>query len=148
LPGGIIVVTDDMVELLQGRDDVLVGVLGHELGHVRHRHGMRMVVQAALIGTATSVAWGDFSSVLAAAPAVLGQQAYSRDFEREADADAVRLLRADGLSPDVMTELFARLAAHRKATRQGDDDGGLGISFASHPADAERIRSFRDAAAH
>ena len=151
LPGGTVVVTDEMLELLQGRDDVLIGVLGHELGHVRRRHGMRMLVQASLIGTAASIAWGDFSSVLAAAPALLGQSAYSRDFEREADDDAIQFLRANGLSPAVMLELFARLGEQRAAKsteppaqRKGFD---LGIALASHPADAERVQRFLDDAA-
>ena len=168
LPGGTIVVTDEMLQLLQGRDDVLIGVLGHELGHVRRRHGMRLLVQAALIGSAASIALGDFSSVLAAAPALLGQSAYSRDFEREADDDAIALLRADGRSPALMAELFERLAAQRPgaAAKKGEPGGGvdknapgggvdknapaafdLGIALASHPADAERIQRFRDAAA-
>lgn len=145
LPGGSIVVTDEMLQLLSGRDDVLLGVLGHELGHVRRRHGMRLLVQATLIGTAASIAWGDFSAVLAAAPALLGQSAYSRDFEREADDDAISLLRANGLSPAVMVELFERLAASRPAPGGGAFD--LGIALASHPADAERMQRFKAAAA-
>ena len=152
LPGGAIVVTDEMLQLLAGRDDVLLGVLGHELGHVRRRHGMRLLVQATLIGTAASIAWGDFSAVLAAAPALLGQSAYSRDFEREADDDAITLLRANGMSPAVMVELFERLAASRPAaggTDKSADKGSafdLGIALASHPADAERMQRFKAAA--
>jgi Zn-dependent protease with chaperone function len=147
LPGGTIVVTDEMLQLLDGRDDVLIGVLGHELGHVRHRHGMRMLVQATLIGSAAAIAWGDFSSVPATAPVLLGQSAYSRDFEREADDEAIALLRANGLSPAVMVELFERLARSRK-TEPGRGTGfDLGIALASHPADAERMQRFRDAAA-
>jgi len=148
LPGGTIVVTDALVELLGERDDVLIGVLAHEMGHVRHRHGMRMLVQATLIGTATSLAWGDFSSVLAAAPALLGQMAYSRDFEREADAEAITLLRANGISPAVMIELFDRLAAARSAEgKAAPDQTEPGIAFASHPRDEERVKVFREAAA-
>ncbi len=152
LPGGTVVVTDEMLELLQGRDDVLIGVLGHELGHARRRHGMRMLVQASLIGAAASIAWGDFSSVLAAAPALLGQSAYSRDFEREADDDAIVFLRANGLSPAVMLELFARLGEKRAPKNAEPPAQGkgfdLGIALASHPADAERVQRFLDAAAH
>jgi Zn-dependent protease with chaperone function len=149
LPGGTIVVTDEMLQLLEGRDDVLIGVLGHELGHVRRRHGMRMLVQATLISSAAAIAWGDFSSVLATAPALLGQSAYSRDFEREADDDAIALLRANGLSPAVMVELFERLARSRAAADAKAANGpfDLGIALASHPADAERMQRFRDAAA-
>ncbi|OYU72188.1 MAG: hypothetical protein CFE45_40815, partial [Burkholderiales bacterium PBB5] len=42
LPGGTLIVTDAMVRLLADRPDVLVGVFGHELGHLQHRHGMRL----------------------------------------------------------------------------------------------------------
>ena len=155
LPGGIVYVTDDMLELLQGRDDVLIGVLAHELGHVKRRHGMRLVVQATVLGAVSSLVWGDFSTLLATVPVLLGQNAYSRDFEREADLDAVAMLRANGLSPAVMAELFERLAAKRAAVAKAASgaagkggllDGDLGIAFASHPDDAERIQRFRDAA--
>jgi predicted Zn-dependent protease len=119
---------------------------------VRLRHGMRMLVQVTLVGTVTTLAWGDFSALLAAAPALLGQMAYSRDLEREADSEAITLLRANGISPAVMLELFQRLAGARPATGQAAGEkeapaSGLGIAFSSHPGDAERMRTFRDAAA-
>lgn len=145
LPGGIIFVTDDMLELLKGRDDVLIGVLGHELGHVRHRHGMRLLVQSSVLGAVAGLVWGDFSSLFAALPVLLGQSAYSRDFEREADQESIALLRANGLSPALMAELFERLAQRRAADR-GPDSGPLGIAIASHPDDAERVRAFHEAA--
>jgi Zn-dependent protease with chaperone function len=151
LPGGVVIVTDEMLKLLEGRDDVLIGVLGHELGHVQRRHGMRMLVQTTLIGAVASALWGDVSTVLAAAPALLGQSAYSREFEREADDDAVALLRANGMSPLVMVELFERLQKQRSGDSDPDEKTtsafDFGIALASHPADAERIQRFRDAAA-
>jgi predicted Zn-dependent protease len=86
--------------------------------------------------------------VLAGVPALLGQMAYSRDAEREADAESVRLLRAAGLSPAVMVEFFERMQAWRDsdAGRKLGADIDVGIAFSSHPADAERIAFFRDAA--
>ncbi|HEY6507547.1 MAG TPA: M48 family metallopeptidase [Vicinamibacterales bacterium] len=141
LPGGRMVVTDELVELVDGREDVVIGVLGHEYGHVKARHGVRMVAQSALLRTVTSLVLGDFSSVLAAAPALLGEQAYSRDFEREADAESVRILRAAGASPGAMVVFFEKLAA-----KELGNTGGLAIAFASHPADAERVDFFRRAA--
>ena len=151
LPGGVVIVTDEMLKLLEGRDDVLMGVLGHELGHVQRRHGMRMLVQTTVLGAVASLLWGDISTVLAAAPALLGQSAYSREFEREADDDSIILLRANGLSPLVMVELFERLQKQRSSDSDPDQKSAtafdLGIALASHPADAERIQRFRDAAA-
>lgn len=147
LPGGTIIVTDDMVRLLADREDVMLGVLAHEIGHVRERHSMRALVQVSLLGAVAGLAYGDYSAVLAGVPAVLGQMAYSRDFERRADDESIRLLRANGISPEVMAMLFQRLQAesHRRAKEAKHFD--LGIALASHPADEERMRRFQ-AAAH
>ena len=144
LPGGHIVVTDELLELLQGADDALLGVLAHEHGHVRRRHGLNAVVRFGIVSAATSVALGDFSAVIAGVPALLAHMGYSRDAEREADADAARVLRAAGRDPAAMVVLFERLAARDGGG--GADRGGLPIAFASHPADGERMRFFREAA--
>ena len=141
LPGGRIVLTDELVSLVDAREDVVVGVLAHEYGHVKARHGVRMIAQSALLRMATSLLLGDFSAVLAGAPALLGEQAYSRDFERDADAESVRVLRAAGLSPAAMVSFFEKMAG--KSLGSGS---GIAIAFASHPADAERIDFFRSAA--
>jgi Zn-dependent protease with chaperone function len=152
LPGGTLVMTDALVELVQGDEAVITGVLGHELGHVQHRHGLRLLVQAGAIAALSGVVLGDFSALLAGAPVLLGQASYSRDAEREADAHAVKVLKAAGLSPAVMIGFFERVAGRgpqdktaRGANTQGSTD--LGIAIASHPADEERIRFFREAAA-
>ena len=151
LPGGTMVLTDALVEMVQGDDAVIVGVLGHELGHVAQRHGLRLVVQAGVIGAMSSVLLGDFSSLLAAAPVLLGQASYSRDAEREADAHAVTVLKSAGLSPAVMVGFFEKVAAHGAAKNPAEGgrsrgDNSLGIAIASHPADEERMRFFREAA--
>lgn len=154
LPGGTMVMTDEMVELVGSDDKVITAVLAHELGHVRHRHGLRMLVQATALAGVTSVVLGDFSTLLAGVPLLLGQASYSRDAEKEADAEAVRLLKAAGISPDVMVTLFEKLQAKRNPTAKkskgeeatGSQSSWLGIAFASHPGDADRIAYFRQAA--
>ncbi|MGE0797448.1 MAG: M48 family metallopeptidase, partial [Lautropia sp.] len=150
LPGGQIVVTDELIRLADraGQDatPMLVGVLGHELGHVVHRHGLRAVVQAGLVAGVAAVALGDFSGLLAGAPAVLAQQGYSRDFEREADRESVRILRAGGYSPALMARFFELIAEARRDPQQAGMMARIAVALASHPADAERIRFFRAAA--
>ena len=161
LPGGHIVVTDDLVELLADRPDVLIGVLGHELGHVQHQHGMRSVVQVGVLSAVAGLVFGDISTLLTTAPVLLGQAAYSRDFEHEADRAAARLMRANGWDPAAFGVLFERLrddhAKRGKDTDKkvpGDKDGSrdtgkdadehegfdLPIGLATHPPDAERVR--------
>jgi Zn-dependent protease with chaperone function len=101
---------------------------------------------------------------------ILGHASYSREAEREADQDAVNTLKAAGISPAVMISMFEKLDeyrrtkgagkdrpsdSHKKAPKNESKAGGgdgnegswLGIAFASHPSDAERIRFFREAAA-
>jgi Zn-dependent protease with chaperone function len=141
LPGGHVVISDALVALAHERDDILIGVLGHEVGHVQQRHGMRMVVQATLISAASTLVLGDISGLLAAAPALLGQLAYSRDFEREADVECLRLLRANGLDGTVMVAFFERLNARLQQQR---GEGETAALLSSHPVHAERIAFFRE----
>lgn len=143
LPGGQMVVTDQLVELLHDRPDALTGVLAHELGHVRHRDGLDMLVRASLLSAIVGVVFGDASGFIASVPAALLTQSYSRDVERRADAYAAERLDRAGLSPAVMVSLFERLATARK-NQDRDADGVLPIALASHPADEERIRFFRE----
>ena len=154
LPGGQIVITDDLVKLLADQPDALVGVLAHELGHVHHRHGLDMVVRASLISALVGVVLGDASGFIATVPATLATQAYSRDAERESDAFAARLLHDSGVSPSVMVAFFERIQqqGERREKPQGkhggeDEEGdraALPIAISSHPDHSERIRFFRD----
>ena len=149
LPGGTIVLTDELVALVPGDDEVVMGVLAHELGHLQRRHGMRMLVQAGVLASLSALVLGDFSTMLASVPVLLGHAAYSREAEQEADIEAVRTLHAAGIRPRVMLRFFEAIAVARSAAK-GDgvakDDSWLGIAFATHPADADRIRLFTDAA--
>ncbi|RZS52268.1 M48 family metallopeptidase [Sphaerotilus mobilis] len=146
LPDGSIVVSDAMVALIlqdtapADVDAMLVGLLGHELGHVHRRHGLTMLVQASLTTAFGTLVFGDASGLLASAPLLLGQLAWSREAEREADLDALAQLRAHGLSGEPMAVLLERL--HGPASAAGRADAGL---LSSHPDHAERIAGFRQA---
>lgn len=163
LPGGHIVVTDALVALLKDQPDSVLGVMAHELGHVRERHGLRRLLHASLGSALAGVMMGDFSGLLAGAPLLL-ELGYSRDFEREADHHARQLLLDSGRSPRAMVVLFERLQALRQGERRdqaqramqergvqppaADEPSGssvlqrLDIAFSTHPADAERIAFF------
>jgi Zn-dependent protease with chaperone function len=110
------------------------------------------------IGVVASLLWGDFSWALTTVPTWLANANYSRDAEREADAYALDVLNAAGISPTAMVTLFDKLEAKRQAElkkgRTKDKKSGakdqksgagdwLSIAFSSHPADAERIAFFQ-----
>ncbi|MFG6414252.1 M48 family metallopeptidase [Roseateles sp. DC23W] len=140
LPGGDVVITDALLKLLNDEPDAVLTVLAHELGHVQHRHGLRMLLRAGAIGVVTSVILGDFSSLLAAAPALLATNAYSRDNERQADFYGRALARAGGVDTSRMAVFFERIAEKHA----GVGEHPLAIAISTHPADAERVRFFSE----
>ena len=145
LPGGTIVITDELVERVHGDTAMLTGVLGHELGHLRQRHGMRLLVQFGMIGATASVLYGDFSSMFALIPTWLAQASYNRDAERQADQECVRVLRAAGVSPLVMVHFFDLIRQGPSGHADEASDQPI-MALASHPADAQRQAFFRQAA--
>ena len=144
LPGGDIVITDALVVLLKSAGDTvdpaLLGVVAHELGHVRERHGLRLVFEAGAITALTGWWLGDFSSILAAAPALAAQAGYSRDHERSADFEARRVMRAAGIDPAAMATFFQ--AVQKAAPERDGESPAFGLS--THPVDSERIRFFQE----
>jgi len=137
LPDGTLVVTDQLVALAGGEDEV-IAVLAHELGHAVERHGLRMVLQGSAVGMFLAFYAGDVSSLLAAAPTALLQARYSRDMEREADDYAAAMLRANGLSPALLANMLERLeAAHRGTSDEAPE------YLSSHPDTDARVRALR-----
>lgn len=150
LPGGTIVLTDELVRLVPDNDDAVLGVLGHEFGHVRLRHAMRQLVQVSAIGFVVSAAFGDYGTLISSAPVLLATLGYSRDAEREADAESLRLMRIAGIPPRAMADFFEAIQHWQQARQRGgkDDADFIGLAFSSHPATAERMAFFKDAPAH
>lgn len=143
LPGGTMVLTDELVTLVND-DDVVMGVMGHEVGHVTLRHGMRQLVQLAVVQGVLSIAFGDYGTLITTAPLILGSMAYSRNAEREADDHAIGFMQANAISPLVMVKFFNTMRAEQKTK---DKSTPLGISIiSSHPGDDERIAKFKAAA--
>ena len=138
LPSGIIVFTDAMVELAED-DRELIGILGHELGHVEYRHGMRHVLQNSVLALALIMVTGDAgsaSSLAAALPTLLAQAKYSRQFETEADDFSVTFMQRQGLDSSYTANLLQRLG------EEYDDDGSTGY-LDSHPATTERVKRLK-----
>lgn len=118
LPSGDIVVTDELVALAD-RDEQILGVLAHEMGHVRYRHGLQMLVQGSAVGLIAAWMVGDISSLLATLPTALAQLAYSRELESQADDYAIATLKANHISPAHLADMLEHLAAAKSHRRGG-----------------------------
>lgn len=146
LPGGAVIVTDDLVKLAQN-DAQISAVIAHEIGHVRNRHGLRMVLQAAGLAALGAALAGDAASITGLAvalPTALLQSGYSRDFEDEADSYAFVRLKEVGISPKHFAKIMTRLEEHRQKgadSKKADGAGGEGAPdyLSTHPATAKRI---------
>lgn len=134
LPNGAIVVLDGMAEALS--DDQLLALLGHELGHVVHRHGLRAVVRGFGLWAVAHAALGDLSTVVAGAAAGLQTLRYSRDAEREADAFAQRFVAEAGLPKATLASLWMQL----KKEERRRNITGMPLWLSTHPASEERLR--------
>lgn len=141
MPGGTIVITDDMVKLAETDEEVLA-VLAHEIGHVELRHVMRQVLQGSAVAVAAATLAGDAATLSAAVtglPAVLAQAKYSRDFETEADDFAFQLLHKHAMSPEAFATVMERLESEC-----GCEPGALDF-LSTHPVTSERIKRARAA---
>ena len=147
LPGGTIIVTDQLVALASNDEEILA-VLTHELGHVSERHSLRQLLQSSVVGLAMTWYLGDISSLLAAAPTLLLQTNYSRNFERRADNYAVAMLRMNNIAPSRLADMLQKLEASHTGTNSKQDkekSSLLAELFSTHPDTDERIRVLRGA---
>lgn len=125
LPNGDIVIFDSLLDTLS--DDEAIAVFAHELGHVARHHGMRMLIQNAVVSSVVAIYLGDVSSLVAGLSAAMLQANYSQDFETEADRYAAAALQRDGRSPLLLASALEKLqvAAHtrRKEDNNTDNEG-------------------------
>ncbi|MDI3324613.1 M48 family metallopeptidase [Pontibacterium granulatum] len=140
LPSGDILITDQLIELAE-HPDAILGVLAHEVGHVEHRHSLRMILQSSTYPLIVTAVTGDTSlatTVLAALPTMMIEAHYSRDFEEEADLFAKAYMTRHGIDS---THLGRLLAAMESAANGNGQAGWL----SSHPATDERVKLLEQA---
>lgn len=140
LPDGSLILTDQLVELAKGDTDMILGVLGHEIGHVEKKHSLRQLYRAAGIAGLIMLIAGDVGSgvedILTQGGGLLALS-YSRAAESEADMRSVELMRAAGRDPAAIARFFERLEEI-----YGDHGGNSMLS--THPDTPERRRAILD----
>ncbi|MCP1471502.1 hypothetical protein J3E64_003213 [Sphingobium sp. OAS761] len=133
LPGGRIILFDGLVQQAASPDEV-AGVLGHELGHVRHRDTMTGLVRqlglSVLLGGFSGNAGNYLNGVLALS--------YGRKAESAADTVAIDQMRAAAISPAGAAAFFERMGGK-------GESGGVARAatwFSSHPLSTDRRKLF------
>ncbi|MCZ8293182.1 MAG: M48 family metallopeptidase [Hylemonella sp.] len=152
LPGGTLVMTDELVEAAakQGLgDDALLGVLAHEIGHVEHRHGTRLIVEQGVLNVGLGLALGDVSSLVSMTSTVLTGLAYRRQHESESDCFALALMASAQLPTAPMADLLLGMSQAREGrppAAQGEpaqQRSTLGDWLSTHPATPQRAEMLK-----
>jgi len=120
----------------------LAGVLGHEIGHVVRRHSVKQMekAQGANIGVVLGCTLLNVCNSQAASAAIqIGGSAlfakFSRDDEREADAEGVKNVIRAGINPKGIPDMFRILLAEQQRNPSAVEGW-----FATHPGEEERIQ--------
>ncbi len=147
LPGGYIYITRGIMAYLNSEAE-LAGVLGHEVGHVTARHGVRQQsaqgvtgVLGAVLAASTDGAYNDVISA--------GSQAlvsgYGRSHELEADRLGAEYLANTGRNPERMIDVVRVLKDQELfdlelAALEGREPRRYHALFATHPDNDKRLQ--------
>ena len=154
LPGGFIYITRGIMSYMNNEEE-LAGVLGHEIGHVTARHGVRQhsaQTTAGLLGVLATIATGsqnvgNLSNQLSGA-LVSG---YGRSHELEADRLGAEYLAVSGYDPQKMLGVVGilkdqeqfELQRAKEENRQPRVYHGV---FSTHPKNDRRLQEVVQAA--
>ena len=152
LPGGTIVVTDQMIHLILGKNhqdidgdyaNELAGILAHEMGHVELRHSMKSLMSGSLVTVLVGSLMGDFSSFVALAPITLLRSEFSREMETEADLFAIQLLKTNNISTMHLATVMSKFKGMEKRINLPSWMRTASEYTSSHPPTDERIERFK-----
>jgi predicted Zn-dependent protease len=144
-PGGSIACTRGILLSMESEAE-LAALLGHELGHVNHRHTAQRMTQGQItnlvVGGLTAVVEANYEKYawaaqgLGAIGAGLLLAKYSRDDEREADATGMEYMVRSGYTPQGMVGLMDMLRS-----MSNHKPNAIETMFSTHPMSSERYKT-------
>ena len=141
VPGGYLYVNIGLIRAAENESE-LAGVIGHEIGHVVGKHGVKQMTRQLGLAAVAQLALGEDQSKLEQMVASLAANGvlmkYSRDAEREADIYAVQEMYDAGIDPEGMATFFEKLLK----LQQGKPSR-LAQMFSTHPPTTQRIAAVR-----
>jgi predicted Zn-dependent protease len=141
LPGGSIFITRGILTHMNNEAE-LVGVLGHEIGHVTARHSVQQMTrqQIAQIGVGVgSILSSDVAQYAGLASQGLGVLflKYGRDAESQSDQLGFKYMVRDGYDPHGMATMFTTLERVSRLEGAGD----IPEWASSHPDPGNRVEA-------
>lgn len=151
LPGGYVYVTRGIMAYLNSEAE-LAGVVGHEIGHVTARHGVRQQSAATAVGLGAILGSilvpGLNTQAGSSLLRVLGQSlvaGYGREHELEADRLGAEYLARSGYNPQAMVEVIGVLKNQELydielAKQEGREPRRYHGLFDTHPQNDTRLK--------
>lgn len=149
LPNGSIRVYSALMDLL--KDEELLSVIGHEIGHVKLGHAKSQMRKAYITSAAVDLgaaqagaSHGSAASGLAGAGVNLSRQVvkeiakaqFSQGDEMASDDYGLRFLKTHHYNPEAAVQALEKLAKIEQSSRPGGD--ALGFLFSTHPNPHDR----------
>lgn len=128
LPGDMIVINRGLL-LSSDNPEEIIGVLAHELGHLKKKHITEQMITSfsiALLFSGSGTTSGEVAKVLT-------QNVFSREMESEADDYAIQKINDIGISPNHLAVLFKRLYTRTDHIPE---------FLSTHPGIDKRIKKF------
>lgn len=120
------------------KQEVLQGVLGHEIAHIENNHVMKKLSKevglSVLISATTG---GKGGAILKQILKTLSSTAYDRSLEKEADMESVKYLLKANINPEPMADFMYELSQKK------DKPDGFGW-ISTHPESEERAKYILD----
>ena len=151
LPGGVVRITVALLNQLQLTEGELAALLGHEIGHVLHRHSQARILQHQVVGTIFQAlfykdddphqeSFGEaIGELLLQSADWLGRQSFSRSNEYQADAKSWELLSSSQrYSPQALKSLLQKLWEFN------GKQGGETSWESTHPGTLDRIGALEE----
>jgi len=107
----------------------VVAILAHEIGHLVHRHSVRMALQNSAVAVLIATVTGDpfsTSSLVVALPTLMVNAQYSQVFENEADDYAYTYLKHNNIPLHSFADILLRITGDEETstTDKGSRDKG------------------------
>ena len=133
LPGGRVMLFQGLLAQAKSADEV-AGVLGHEIGHVRHRDTMAALIRQLGLSVVLGGMDGNISGLVGSALSL----GYSRKAESAADDYAIGVLASSAIEPDATAHFFDKLSGGKA----GETLERASNWISSHPVSADRKAAF------
>lgn len=138
IPGGDIVLFSQLLEEAESENEVAM-VLGHEIGHLTHRHSLRSLGRTLVLMAVSDIVLGHGNAVSRVMMPGLNslQLNFSRSQETDADEVGLQLLNAYYGHAAGATDFFERLSQNSQLSK-------LESYLSTHPDPAARVQHLKD----